>query len=179
MSRTYPAISLPWQRPTYYATLSSPSSPYLIQEFSVNPGDTIFAEVLLTSATSGTVYISDDTLFVYATYALTWTTPLVGSSAEYILDREWEGGSLVPLGNYTGSFWTDAQAEDFNNPPDLYGPATNTAASWLFVMTDDAGDQVISQPIPYLPSLTIAGAPYGDSMYIYAENCAANYGCAP
>ena len=164
--------------PTYNAEFFSPSSASAVQEFNVNPGDTIFVEAWDTSATTGAVYIVDDTTFAYATYELSWTSPIVANSAEYIIARFFDSsGSLWALGNYTGDFWTDAQAVDFDNH--VYGPATNTALTWLFEMTDDAGDQIISQPIPYMASLTTEGFAYGDSIYFYAENCAANYGCTP
>jgi hypothetical protein len=161
----------------YYAEFSTPASSLIVQEFNVNPGDTIAVEVWDTSATSGYVYISDDTTFAYATYQLSWTGAIVGNSAEYIIARDWTSGSLNALGNYTGDFWTDAQAVDFHN--DVYSPGTNSVTTWLFEMTDDAGDQVISQPIPYMQSLTVDDSEYGGAIYFYAENCAANYGCTP
>jgi Peptidase A4 family len=164
--------------PTYNAEFFSPASASAVLGFSVNPGDTIFVEAWDTSSTTGAVYIVDDTTFAYATYELSWSYSILANSAEYIVIRLFDSdGSLSALGNYTGDFWTDAQAVDFNNH--VYGPATNTDLTWLFEMTDDAGDQIISQPIPYMASLTTEGFAYGDSIYFYAENCAANYGCTP
>jgi hypothetical protein len=164
--------------PIYYAQIGAGTSTSILQEFTVNPGDTIFVEVWDTSSTTGYAFIYDETTFTYATYAIT-LTPIVGNSAQFIMGRVYSNGSttLTPLPNYTNDFWSDVWAMDFGGR--MFGPGTNTTTSttvW-YQMSDDAGDQETSYPTSYTQTFHTYGATY--SIYWEAIGCARYYGCTP
>jgi hypothetical protein len=158
-----------------------PTTPYTIQEFTVNPGDDVYIDVYLNTSTTATVYASDDTQGVYGTYQLQSNYPALGSTAEYIaarMDQSYNGGTpfLWQLNNFTGAFFADTGASDHDL--NFYGPGSNTKKTFAFSMTDDAGDQVVSQANAFPQAISTTN--YGDAMYVYTENCAANApGCTP
>jgi peptidase A4-like protein len=159
-----------------------PTTPYNIQEFTVNPGDDVYISVHLNSSTTATVYTSDDTQGVYGTYQLQSNFPVLGSTVEYIaarLDQSLNGSApyLWQLNNFTGAFFAGSGALDFDNK--FYGPGTNTInRAFAFSMTDDAGDQIVSQALAFPQAISTTN--YGDAMYVYTENCAASApGCTP
>jgi hypothetical protein len=164
--------------PIYYAQIGAGTSNSILQEFSVNPGDTIFVEVWDTSSTTGYAYIYDETTFTYATYAIT-LTPIVGHSAQFIMGRVYSNGSttLTPLPNYTNDFWSYVWAMDFGGR--MFGPGTNSTTSttvW-YQMSDDARDQETSYPTSFTQTFHTSGATY--AIYWEAIGCARYYGCTP
>jgi hypothetical protein len=163
--------------PVYYAQIGAGTSTSILQEFSVNPGDTVYVYAWDSSETTGYIYIGDFTTFTYATYAIAMT-PIKGDSAQFVMERVSVNGSVVPLPNFTEDFWAFADAIDFDGKH--YGPGTNSTAvtTVLYEMTDDAGDQVIAFPEPFTESFYYPGyATYG--ILFSAEGCARSYGCTP
>jgi hypothetical protein len=153
-----------------------PSYPILC-EFGVNPGDDFYVETYSPSGgfNDGFVFIEDETTLSYGTYVLGYISgpPLVGNSAEYIVERPGSFFGLYPLANYVWNFWAGSLAVDFNHYhsglPTQYFPGSASTATWLVNMYDDAFDQVISVPA--------AQGKYG--MFMQDTGCAYTGGCVP
>ncbi len=154
-----------------------PSYP-IICEFGVNPGDDMYVESYspLGGTNEGFVYIEDITTLTFSTYGLAYITgpPLVGNSAEYIVERPCcRGNNFYPLANYVWNFWADSLAIDFNHynsgKPTQYFPGSTTSSTYVVSMVDDGDTQVISIPA--------AQGKYG--MFVYDTNCAFAGGCTP
>jgi Peptidase A4 family len=142
--------------------------------FNVNPGDDIYVSVMNTSATSGGIYILDQTIKYAAGYSIKAPAgyELVGNEAEYVVERP-AGDSntptkLYPLANYIWSFWAFADSEDFTGTK--HYPGGTSSETFQLSMTDDSGGSVIS-----FPTLN-AGQ---QNMFVQDENCAFVGGCTP
>jgi hypothetical protein len=94
-----------------------PSYPILCA-FTLYPGDDIYVETYSPSGgpNEGFVYVEDETTLTYGTFGLTYLggQPLVGNSAEYIVERPCcRGTNLYPLANYVWNFWAGLTAAEF------------------------------------------------------------------
>jgi hypothetical protein len=125
-------------------------------------------------------YIEDITQGWYGAATLDWQAGpcLVGSSAEYIVERPGVGypgapDGLAPLANTVFDFAAGNFALDGHGSPTFY-PGAQTAATWNITMYDDTG----SIPI----STVTAGnsGPQGlGSLWYQTINCAYFGGCTP
>jgi hypothetical protein len=125
----------------------------LLCALDVNPGDDMFVETWSTSAAQGYVYIADLTLGTSATVGLALLAgpPLVGSSAEYIVERPCcvTGSTPYPLANYVQNFWAGTNmaytfAGFATNKP--IWPGSPAATNIAVYMVDDSQTQLISYP---------------------------------
>lgn len=80
------------------------------------PGDDIFVEVWHTSSTQGYAYLVNETTNQYFDIGFTAYPgyPLVGNSAEWVVERPTVGGSLATLTQYTDDVFWAAGAETQN-----------------------------------------------------------------
>jgi Peptidase A4 family len=158
--------------PLYYAWVEWYPSYDIIEEYAVNPGDDIVVVTYATSPMNGYVFVQDLTLNIYKTVNLVPTEPpyLVGSSAEYIVERPYGSGSglgYYPLANYISNFWASSYA--YTTSATLRTPGqTNTKTSLITMVADDG------TPISYPAEV---GPPY--QIWLSDENCAYSGGCTP
>jgi hypothetical protein len=154
-----------------------PSYPILC-EFGVNPGDDMYVESYSPSGgtNEGFVFIEDETTLTYGTYGLNYITgpPLVGNSAEYIVERPCcRGNNNYPLANYIWNFWAGSYGYNFYNYnhglPTQYYPGSAATTTYIVSMVDDANDQVISVP----------AAQGKNGVFFYDTGCAYTGGCTP
>jgi len=169
--------------PTYYAEIGAGTSNEIIDVFPVNPGDMMTVIVSDTSPTTGNVFLLDDTTGAGTTYAIT-TTPIIGDSAEFLMAKVYVNGVLDQIPNYVGTNWVQAYAIDFDQT--VYGPGTNMKSSKSYrytvnyEMTDDAGDQIITDSLPYTQTFKNPYAPSETfGVFFNVTNCAEDYGCTP
>jgi hypothetical protein len=143
--------------------------------FSVNAGDDMFVQVysVLGGCNPGYVFLEDLTQQVYSTYQLTppsSTLCLVGNSAYFLVFRPLgDSGTptdLYPVANYVNEF---AISSSKNGKGTTFYPGSQTASTYLYIMTDDSGTIPISVPVQEGES----------SIFIYDENCAKVGGCVP
>ena len=154
---------------TYYAWVEWWPSYPIIEVFSVNPGDDIYVFTYSPNGgcNPGYVYVEDMDTVTYGSWYIDWQTGpcLVGNSAEIIVERPWgDNNGFYPLANYLLDFALSWSLEANNSE---FGPGMTTPETYLFDMTDDKGDQVISYPV--------GGGRY--SAYFYDANCALSGGC--
>jgi Peptidase A4 family len=168
--------------PTYFTNYCGwvewyPSYPILC-EFNVNPGDDFYVESYSPSGgfSNGLVFIEDETTLTYGTYSLSYVTgpPLVGNSAEYIVERPCcRGNNLYPLANYVENFWANSLGVDFyhydHGLATQYYPGNTSPTTWVVSMVDDGDTQVISVP----------AAQGKTGVFFYDTGCAYTGGCTP
>jgi hypothetical protein len=153
----------------YYAWVEWWPSYPILEQFSVNPGDDMYVETYAVSGgcNPGYVFVEDETSLAYGTYQLNWQTGpcLVGNSAEIIVERPYgDNNNFYPLANY---IWDFALSWDYEAKGTEFGPGLTTNETYLFDMTDDDGDQIISYPV--------AEGKY--SVYFWDTGCAYTGGC--
>ena len=144
----------------------------------VSPGDDFY---VVTYGVAGTaeqsVFVEDVTQQWSGTFGLTYKTGpgLVGSSAEYIVERPCCNGSgdPLPLNNYVYDFFNYSFAYD--GAGTLFYPGNTSASTYIITMCDDACDQDISTPFMYGTS----GNQGRYSIFMEDENCAFSGGCTP
>jgi len=143
----------------------------------VGPGDDF---EVITYGARGTseqfVFIEDVTQQWSGTIGLTYQSGpgLVGSSAEYIVERPCcNGSNLYPLGNYVWEFFNDSFA--YNGAGTLFFPGNTGPATAIITMLADDG----STPISYDAGYGTAGTQGRYSIWIADENCAYSGGCTP
>jgi hypothetical protein len=153
-----------------------PSYP-IICEFTVNPGDVMYADTFATAGTADqTVCISDQTQDFGACYTLSYISGpgVTGKTAEAIVERPCcRGANYYPLANYTANFWYPSEAYDGHGTE--FFPDNQTTTTVILNMVDDLGDQVISYPVPGTAGL-------GEGRFgitFFNENCARSGGCTP
>jgi len=154
---------------TYYAWVEWWPSYPIIEVFSVNPGDDMYVDTYSTNGgcNPGNVYVEDMTTLTWGTYQIDWQTGpcLVGNSAEIVVERPWgDDNNYYPLANY---IWDFALSWSHEINGTEFGPGNTTSETYLFDMTDDKGDQIISYPV----------AEGKNSAYFYDTNCAFSGGC--
>jgi hypothetical protein len=144
------------------------------QLFSVNPGDVIYVDVQVTSATAGSFFIEDYTTQQAAGYFITAPArfPLTGNEAEFIVERPFGDSNnsfdgLFPLANYVFTIWDLCLAQTFNGA--YYGPGDTNAGTYKVSMLDDQGS-VISVPSTYKGL---------EQMSVQDQGCALRGGCTP
>ncbi len=153
-----------------------PSYP-MLRLFVVNAGDDIFLETYDTSATQGYVYLEDVTTQTYGTYAISpkgGQPPLIGNSAEYIVERPCCSPQHLyyPIANYIANFWSGGNyAYTFTGVAAkraIY-PGRQVATNVLVSMVTDDNSQVTSLP-----------EPGSDSDFLMVnQGCSQIGGCAP
>jgi hypothetical protein len=165
----------------YYAWIEWWPAYSILSEFNVNPGDDLFVETWDTSATTGYVYLYDETLNVVGDYGITSNggPGLIGNSAEYIVERpccrEFNGNYYdYPLPNYVWDFWANSYAYNYTDfdkgivTP--YYPGSTSTANILAIMVNDQNNSYISVPE--------AQGKYG--IFFEAGGCTtASSGCTP
>jgi len=143
----------------------------------VGPGDDFETISYGASGTSEQfVFVEDVTQQWYGTVGLTYSTGtgLIGSSAEYIVERPCcNGSNYYPLGNYVWEFFDDSFAYDGSGT--LFYPGNTGSHTAIFTMVADEGTTPISIPDFY----GTAGNQGRYSMWLVDENCAYSGGCAP
>jgi hypothetical protein len=101
-------------RSSYYSAWYEwyPYGEVRISSLPVAPGDEVFVEVWHTSSTQGYAYLVNDTTNQSVEVGFTAYPgyPLVGNSAEWVVERPTVGGSLSTLTNYTAIPFFDAYA---------------------------------------------------------------------
>ena len=116
----------------------------------INPGDMVYIQVWSLSATSGSAYFYNYSTGQSATYALSAPqgTTLVGSSAEWIVERPGVNGSLATLTNYIDVALPSGIAYNYKAAtPTYYYPGSNPSAGNLYVLSMlDNNSKVISTP---------------------------------
>jgi hypothetical protein len=127
---------------SYYAWFEwFPNYETQITNLPVESGDDMYVEVQATSATTGMVFIENLNLGIGGSINMTAPsgTKLIGSSAEWIVERPGVNGSLATLPNYTADYFSAASALNFANK--LFAPGATEID-----MVGGAGT-VISQPV--------------------------------
>ncbi len=148
----------------------------IIGVFYVNPGDDIY---VVTFAYPGTdeqlVFVEDITLLTYAEVELPYVTGpgVVGSSAEYIVERPCCDGDgfPLPLANTIYDFFNDDVA--FDSVKAFY-PGTQAATNHNISMVNDTDTEYIEGV--YDGSTGEQGL---ESLWFYTEGCAESGGCTP
>jgi hypothetical protein len=162
----------------------APSYPILTIDCSgtacfVSPGDDFWVQTYGTAGTAEQyVFVEDLTQQWYGTFGLVYQSGpgLVGSSAEYIVERPCcNGSNFYPLGNYVYEFFDYSYAYDGKGT--LFYPGSASAATQIITMqADEAADyQDISSPYWYGST----GNQGRYSIWMSDENCANSGGCAP
>lgn len=144
----------------------------------VSPGDDFY---VVTFGVKGTaeqsVFVEDITQQWSGTFGLTYQTGpgVVGSSAEYIVERPCCNGSgnPLPLNNYVYEFFNYSFA--YNTAGTLFYPGSTAANTYIITMCDDKCDQDISTPFMY----GTAGNQGRYSIFMEDENCAYSGACKP
>jgi hypothetical protein len=141
----------------------------------VNPGDDFW---VITYGAAGTVeqyvFVEDITQQWSGTFGLTYVSGpgLVGSSAEYIVERPGTGIGFFPLGNYVLEFFSDSYAYD--GAGTLFYPGSTAASTYILTMLADDGET----PISYVWVYGTSGNAGKYSFTTADENCAYSGGCA-
>jgi peptidase A4-like protein len=141
----------------------------------VNPGDDFY---VITYGAAGTVeqyvFVEDITQQWSGTFGLTYVTGpgVVGSSAEYIVERPGTGIGYFPLGNYVLEFFSDSYAYD--GAGTLFYPGSTAASTYILTMLADDG----KTPISYVWVYGTSGNAGKYSFTTADENCAYSGGCA-
>lgn len=143
----------------------------------VGPGDDFEA---ITYGAPGTseqfVFVEDVTQQWSGTFGLTYVSGpgLVGSSAEYIVERPCCSGSNEnPLGNYVWEFFNDSFA--FDGAGTQFYPGSTSAKTHIISMLADDDSTVISYPVFY----GTGGNQGKFSFWVSDSNCAYSGGCTP
>jgi len=119
-----------------------PYSETRIGGFPIAPGDDLFVEVWNTSSTSGHAYLVNfnNNQSVIVNFSAYPGYPLVGNSAEWVVERPSVGGSLTTLTNYIMDPFWDAYAYTQG-----YAAFNDIDEAYPIDMLDNAG-HVISYP---------------------------------
>ena len=122
------------------------------------------------------VFVEDITQQWSGTFGLIYQTGpgLVGSSAEYIVERPCcNGSNYFPLANYVFEFMGYNYA--FDGKGTLFYPGNASATTAIITMLADDGATDISTPLIY----GTAGNAGRYSIMLEDENCAYSGGCTP
>jgi len=121
------------------------------------------------------VFIEDITQGWSGTLALTYVSGpgMVGSSAEYIVERPGSGGGFLPLANYIGEFFEFSYAYDVAGA--LFYPGNSGTSTAIFTMIADDNATAISYPTSY----GTAGNQGRYSFVTVDDKCAYSGGCTP
>jgi len=146
----------------------------------VSAGDDFVVSVNGASSAPQTVYVEDATQGWGGTYTLDLLSgpPLLGNSAEYIVERPCTtspcdtGADFAALANYQLDFFEFTSATD--GAGDSFYAGDQTAATVIFTMTDDNGGQTIS-------SVTQGSTGFQgqQSLSFESDQCAYSGGCTP
>jgi Peptidase A4 family len=124
---------------TYYSAWYEwyPYGEVRVSSVPVYPGDDIFVEVWHTSATQGYAYLVNKNTGLYFDIGFTAYPgyPLVGNSAEWVVERPTVGGSYATLTNYITDYFAECYAYTENYT--LYTPGSVGALS--LTMLDNNG----------------------------------------
>jgi hypothetical protein len=143
----------------------------------VGPGDDF---EVITYGAPGTseqfVFVEDVTQAWSGTFGLTYKSGpgLVGSSAEYIVERPCcNGSNEYPLGNYVWEFFDDSFAYD--GAGTLFYPGNTGSKTYIITMVADDAKTTISYPVFY----GTGGNQGKYSFWLADANCANTGGCTP
>jgi hypothetical protein len=111
-----------------------------ITNLPVSPGDDIYVEVWSTNSTHGAAYVANLNTNQAVSVAFTAYPghPLIGNSAEWIVERPGVGGSLANLTNYIDDYFAPAYAHTFSST--AYYPSTSGAI--LLTMLNNSGGAI-------------------------------------
>ena len=121
-----------------------------ISSLPVTPGDDIFVEVWHTSSTQGYAYIVNENTGQYVDIGFTAYPghPLVGNSAEWVVERPSVGGSLATLSDYTDvPFWS---AYAYTESSAFYDMANGNPVDM------EVGTTIVSAPAYFGPEAFVA-----------------------
>jgi hypothetical protein len=139
----------------------------------VSPGDDFYVVTYGAPGTSDqNVFVEDITQQWSGTLTLSYVSGpgLVGSAAEYIVERPGISGGLAPLVNYVFEFFDDSFAYDGNGT--LFYPGNAGATTSIITMLADDN----STPISF-PTYGSSGNQGKYSLWVQDENCAFSGGC--
>jgi hypothetical protein len=147
----------------------------------VNPGDTIWVDTYGTAGTaSQTVFVENLSQNWSGTFHLAWVSGpgVVGSSEEQIVERPCcveVSGVYYPyaLNNYDYAYFADASGTDGHGT--IFYVGEQTTSTYLIDMLDDAGTDVISEPLEQGSS----GNAGKYMLWMSDEGCAYTGGCTP
>ena len=128
---------------TYYSAWYEwyPYGEVRISSLPVVPGDDLFVEVWHTSSTQGYAYIVNENTGQYVDIGFTAYPgyPLIGNSAEWVVERPSVGGTLATLSDYSFiPFWN---AYAYTEASAFYDIATATPVDM------EVGTTIVSEPI--------------------------------
>jgi hypothetical protein len=128
---------------TYYSAWYEwyPYGEVRISSLPVVPGDDIFVEVWHTSSTQGYAYLVNENTGQYVDIGFTAYPghPLIGNSAEWVVERPSVGGTLATLSDYSFiPFWN---AYAYTEASAFYDIGTATPADM------EVGTTIVSEPI--------------------------------
>lgn len=121
-----------------------------ISSLPVTPGDDIFVEVWHTSSTQGYAYLVNENTNQYVEIGFTAYPgyPLVGNSAEWVVERPSVGGSLATLSDYTDiPFWN---AYAYTESSAFYDMANGNPVDM------EVGTTIVSAPAYFGPEAFVA-----------------------
>jgi hypothetical protein len=165
---------------TYAWVEWAPSYSILSINNTANAGDDMWVITYGTAGTAEqTVFVEDITQQWSGTFGLVYQSGpgLVGSSAEYIVERPCCAGSgnYYPLGNYVYEFFDYSFAYD-GKGTQFYPGSASAATNIITMEADEAADyQDISRPYYY----GTGGNQGKYSIWMADEGCANSGGCAP
>jgi Peptidase A4 family len=145
----------------------------------VGPGDDFYVETYGAPGTSEQyVFIENFTQQWYGTIGLTYVNGpgLVGSSAEYVVERPTNGGGglgLFALANYVWEFFDYSSAYD-GNGKEFYPGSDAASTNVITMVADDASTQ-----ISFDTGSGLAGYQGQHSFWMEDANCAYSGGCTP
>lgn len=152
---------------------------------SIKPGDVVFVEVWNVSPTVGYAYLYDFSNLSYGIYQLTAPsgTTLVGTSAEWVVERPGVGGGLATLANYIDSSWPYNIAWTYAAAKPAYyypgsAPTSGTTSLYSLTMLDNSGKPISSGEAENFDFLFFrnfgSSIGTGTSPYGFGTNIAAN-----
>ena len=117
----------------------------------ISPGDVVFVQVWNVTPTTGYAFFYNFSTQTQVTYQLTAPsgTALVGTSAEWVVERPGVNGSLATLANYLDSSWPYNVAWNYTAPkPEFFypgKPSGGTTSLYNITMLDNANGPISSE----------------------------------
>ena len=143
--------------------------------FSVNPGDIMYVEVSdpLGGTNNGSVYIEDLTTLTYNAYSIPVGFPIIGNSAQWVVERLCcEGEFPYPLLNTIAIFFDGGAAITGNGK--VFYPGSSAASTAVMTMRDDGNTQNIE-----IVSRGSTGSQGQSAILLQDTGCAFAGGCVP
>lgn len=126
-----------------------PDAAHDFKGISFSAGDSVTLTVTANSTTSGTAVIENTSTGQIVTKALTSTSPLCETNAEWIVEDYEEGDELVPLADFGTVVFTNAQASTVG------GESVGPDGATIIDMVDQTGENTVATAEADSSSVTV------------------------